>query len=46
MLKRAAMNLLVKHMNPKEIRALTKEFSNLDEDKSGFLTHNEIAEVI
>jgi Ca2+-binding EF-hand superfamily protein len=40
------MNLLVKHMHPKEIRELTKEFQNLDEDKSGFLTHREMTEVI
>ena len=46
MLKKAAMNLLVKHLNPNEIRGLTKEFQNLDQDRTGFLTHREITEII
>lgn len=37
MLRKAAMNVLVKHLQPASIQRLKAEFEKLDTDNSGFL---------
>ena len=46
MLKRAAMNLLVKQLNPKLLEDLHDQFVALDKDKSGLLSQEEITEAL
>ena len=42
MLKKAAMNVLVKHLQPQEIQRLRLEFEKVDADFSGFLEVQEL----
>ena len=37
LLRKAAMNVLVKHLQPASIQKLKSEFEKLDNDNSGFL---------
>lgn len=41
-LKRAAMNLLVKQLNPNELKDLHDQFQALDVDNSGLISAEEI----
>ena len=45
-LKKAAMNILVKSLDIKEVRLLKKEFQKIDTDHSGFLEINELEDAI
>lgn len=45
-LKRAAMNLLVKQVNPMQLKDLHDQFRALDIDQSGWLHASEIMEAI
>ena len=45
-LKKAAMNLLVKMLNPKEINDLRKEFEKIDEDQSGNVSTEELSKAL
>lgn len=45
-LKKAAMNVLVKHLSASEVENLQKEFKKIDKDYSGFLEFNELVNVI
>ena len=45
-LKRAAMNLLVKQLNPIQLKDLHEQFKALDHDKSGLISAEEIMKVI
>jgi len=45
-LKRAAVNTLVKHLKPSEVRGLKLEFEKFDADHSGFLEVHELEEAI
>ena len=42
LLKKAAMNVLVKHLGPTQIKELQHEFEKIDEDFSGFLEVHEL----
>jgi calcium-dependent protein kinase len=44
--KRAAMNILVKLTQPEELTRLTKQFQELDIDKTGMITATELKEFI
>ena len=46
MLRKAAMNVLVKHLDPKRISNLKFEFEKLDNDNSGFLEANELRQAL
>lgn len=46
LLKKAAMNILVKHLDHKQIADLKASFEQLDEDQSGFLEFKELNEAI
>jgi Ca2+-binding EF-hand superfamily protein len=41
-LKKAAMNVLVKHLGPTQINSLKAEFEKIDKDFSGFLEITEL----
>ena len=45
-LKKAAMNLLVKLLNPKEINSLRKQFEKIDEDQSGNVSTEELSKAL
>ena len=45
-LKKAAMNLLVKLLNPKEINSLRKQFEKIDEDHSGNVSTEELSKAL
>lgn len=45
-LKKAAMNVLVKHLSSSEVESLQAEFKKIDKDYSGFLEINELVNVI
>jgi len=45
-LKKAAMNVLVKHLSSKEVQTLQAEFKKIDKDYSGFIEFNELVSVI
>ena len=45
-LKKAAMNVLVKHLQPDQINQLKKEFEKYDQDCSGFLELHELSDAI
>jgi calcium-dependent protein kinase len=45
-LKKAAMNVLVKHLSNDDIKGLQNEFKKMDKDYSGFLELNELVQVI
>ena len=40
------MNVLVKHLNPKEIEGFRADFEKLDKDKSGYLEYHELLSAI
>ena len=40
------MNVLVKHMSPKDVHALNIQFKKLDTDGSGFILPSELSEAI
>lgn len=42
LLKKAAVNILVKHLDQNQIRQLKEEFEKIDTDSSGFLEKNEL----
>ena len=46
MLKKAAMNIFVEFLQPKEVFELKKEFEKLDTDHSGFLEFQEIVQAV
>ena len=46
LLKKCAMNILVKHLDSKQLQELQHEFEKIDDDKSGFLEFDEIKSVI
>ena len=46
LLKRTAINILVKQMEPHQINSLKDEFQKLDTDTSGFLEKNELRDAI
>ena len=46
MLKKAAMNVLVKHLDGSQISDLKKEFQKLDTNKSGFLERSNLRTVL
>lgn len=46
LLKKAAMNVLVKHLGPTQINKLKAEFEKIDKDFSGFLELSELEQVI
>lgn len=41
-LKKAAMNMLVKMINPRDLEELRKEFQKMDLDNSGFIEFKEL----
>ena len=41
-LKKAAMNVLVKHLNANQLQTLKAEFEKIDTDMSGFLEFKEL----
>ena len=45
-LKRAAMNVLVKQLAPKQIDSLKKEFEKMDKDFSGFVEVGELEQAL
>jgi hypothetical protein len=45
-LKKAALNVLVKMLNPEEIQNLKIEFEKIDTDKSGFIEFQELDRAI
>lgn len=45
-LKKAAMNVLVKHLSQTEVETLQSEFKKIDKDYSGFLELNELVKII
>ena len=45
-LKRAAMNVLVKQLAPKQIEKLKNEFEKIDSDLSGFIEVKELQEAL
>ena len=45
-LRKAAMNMLIKMIQPKEMEALRQEFHKIDKDNSGFIELNELKEAI
>ena len=45
-LKKAAMNVLVKHLSNEDIHSLQVEFKKMDKDYSGFLELNELIDAI
>ena len=45
-MKKCAMNILVKHLDSKQLSELQHEFEKIDDDKSGFLEFDEIKAVI
>ena len=45
-LKKAAMNVLVKHLAPNQINSLKKEFEKMDKDLSGFIEIKELENAI
>ena len=46
MLKKAAMNILVKHLDHKQILDLKTTFEALDTDNSGYLEYKELNDAI
>ena len=46
LLKKAAVNVLVKHLEANQIQKLKEEFEKIDTDHSGFLEVSELEEVI
>lgn len=46
LLKKAAMNVLVKHLNGKQIKELRSEFQKLDTNHSGYLEPENIKEAL
>ena len=46
LLKKAAMNVLVKHLGPTQINKLKAEFEKIDKDFSGFLELSELEQAI
>ncbi len=42
LLKKAAVNLLVKHLDPKQIEDLKQDFLKMDTDNSGFIELKEL----
>ena len=42
LLKKAAVNVLVKHLKTDQVRKLKEEFEKLDTDNSGFLEAKEL----
>lgn len=46
LLKKAAMNVLVKHLGPTQINRLKAEFEKIDKDYSGFLEIQELEQAI
>ena len=46
MLKRAAVNVLVKHLEAHQVQKLKEEFEKLDTDHSGFLEVQELEAAI
>ena len=45
-LKKAAMNVLVKHLAASQVKDLQKEFESIDKDLSGFLELDELVQAI
>ena len=45
-LKKAAVNVLVKHLQASQIKQLKEEFEKLDTDHSGFLEYNELEDAM
>ena len=45
-LKKAAMNLLVKMLNPKEIKSLRLQFEKIDTDQSGNVSTEELSKAL
>lgn len=45
-LKKAAMNILVKMINPKELEDLRKEFQKIDSDNSGMIELKELEKAL
>lgn len=45
-LKKAAMNILVKMTNPKDIEGLREEFEKIDNDHSGFIEFKELEKAL
>ena len=45
-LKKAAMNILVKMLNPKEIQSLRLEFEKIDENQSGHVDASELSKAL
>jgi calcium-dependent protein kinase len=45
-LKKAAMNVLVKHLAASQVKDLQKEFESIDKDMSGFLELDELVQAI
>lgn len=46
LLKHAAMNVLVKHLNPKDIESLRANFEALDTDGSGYLEYSKLQQAL
>jgi Ca2+-binding EF-hand superfamily protein len=46
LLKRAAVNVLVKHLEANQITKLKEEFEKIDTDHSGFLEVAELEQII
>ena len=46
LLKKAAMNIFVEFLSPKEVFKLKKEFEKIDTDHSGFLEFEEIVQAV
>ena len=46
MLKKAAVNVLVKHLEANQIQKLKEEFEKIDTDHSGFLEVSELEQAI
>jgi Ca2+-binding EF-hand superfamily protein len=45
-LKKAAVNLLVKHLDPKQIEDLKQDFLKMDTDNSGFIELKELEQAL
>lgn len=45
-LKKAAMNVLVKMLKPKDIEKLKEEFMKIDTDNSGFIEYQELEQAL
>ena len=46
LLRRAAMNVLVTHLAPREVKYLNDEFEKLDINQNGFLTYDEMKDAV